>query len=50
MTHPSTTTHQKLTDKEKDTLGITDSILRLSVGLENPNDLIDDISNALNAI
>ncbi|MBT4204061.1 aminotransferase class V-fold PLP-dependent enzyme [Hyphomicrobiales bacterium] len=50
ITHPSTTTHQKLTDKEKDTLGITDSILRLSVGLENPNDLIDDISNALNAI
>jgi len=50
ITHPSTTTHQKLTDKEKDTLGITDSVLRLSAGLENPNDLIDDISNALNSI
>jgi O-succinylhomoserine sulfhydrylase len=50
ITHPSTTTHQKLTDKEKGVLGISDSVLRLSVGLENPNDLIDDISNALNSI
>jgi len=47
LTHPATTTHQKLPEEEKLALGITPGYVRLSVGLEDPQDLIDDIENAL---
>lgn len=47
ITHPSTTTHQRLPDEEKAALGISDGLLRLSVGLEETDDLIADIKNAL---
>jgi len=47
VTHPSTTTHQRLTAKEKAHLGITEGLIRLSVGLEDPADLIDDLTQAL---
>lgn len=47
VTHPATTTHQRLSDAEKATLGIGDGLLRLSVGLEDVDDLIDDLDQAL---
>ncbi|MBT9292051.1 O-succinylhomoserine sulfhydrylase [Prosthecodimorpha staleyi] len=49
ITHPSTTTHQRLTPEARAELGITDGMLRLSVGLEDPDDLIEDLIGALDA-
>jgi len=46
-THPATTTHQRLTDDERAALGITPGLVRLSVGLEDVNDLQDDLAQAL---
>ncbi|WP_422048015.1 O-succinylhomoserine sulfhydrylase [Shimia sp.] len=48
-THPATTTHQRLSDAQKDELGITPGLVRFSVGLEDTQDLIADISRALEA-
>ncbi len=39
VTHPATTTHQRLKDEERAALGIGDGLVRLSVGLEDPLDL-----------
>ncbi len=47
--HPSTTTHQRLSEDEKGRVGITPGFIRLSVGLESVNDLIADIDSALAA-
>lgn len=47
VTHPATTTHQRLPDEQKQALGITPGLVRLSVGLEDAGDLIDDIRAAL---
>ncbi len=47
ITHPWTTTHQSRSPEEKLGMGITEGGLRLSVGLEDPQDLIDDLANAL---
>lgn len=47
ITHPSTTTHSSVDDQMKAELGISESLLRLSVGLEDVNDLIDDLGYAL---
>jgi len=47
VTHPATTTHQRLPDDLKKTLGITPGLVRLSVGLEDPVDLLEDLQNAL---
>jgi O-succinylhomoserine sulfhydrylase len=47
VTHPATTTHQRLTVEERARLGITDDLLRLSVGLEDVRDLIADLGQAL---
>ena len=49
-THPATTTHQRLTDEERVEMGITDGMLRLSVGLENADDLIRDLEEAINSL
>src|SRR3546814_14434849 len=46
VTHPATTTHQRLTADERAQLGIGDDLLRLSVGLEDARDLIADLSQA----
>lgn len=50
ITHPATTTHQRLSEEERNILGISDSMVRLSVGLEDPEDLIDDLSQAINSL
>ena len=49
ITHPATTTHQRLTEEARAALGITDGLLRLSVGLEDPEDLAEDLLGALDA-
>jgi O-succinylhomoserine sulfhydrylase len=49
VTHPATTTHQRLSEEERAALGIGDGLLRLSVGLEDPRDLIEDLTAALDA-
>ena len=46
-THPATTTHQRLSDDTKATLGITAGLIRLSVGLEDPDDLLTDLRDAI---
>jgi O-succinylhomoserine sulfhydrylase len=46
-THPATTTHQRLPQDQKDALGITPGLIRLSVGLEDAGDLIADLAQAL---
>ncbi len=50
ITHPATTTHQRLAAEARLELGINDGILRLSVGLEDPADLCEDIAQALTVI
>jgi O-succinylhomoserine sulfhydrylase len=46
-THPATTTHQRLPEAQKTALGITPGLIRLSLGLEDPGDLIADLTQAL---
>jgi O-succinylhomoserine sulfhydrylase len=47
LTHPATTTHQRLTPEGRLEVGITDSLVRLSVGLEDVEDIIEDLDQAL---
>lgn len=47
VTHPASTTHSKLTQQEREEVGITDGTVRISVGLEHIDDIIEDISQAL---
>ena len=49
-THPATTTHQRLSEKQKEDLLIGDGLIRLSVGLEDTDDLINDVSSALTTL
>ena len=49
VTHPATTTHQRLPDDQKDALGITPGLIRLSCGLEDAGDLLADLQAALDA-
>ena len=50
VTHPATTTHQRIGAPARAELGITDTTLRLSVGLEDITDLCQDIDQALNKV
>lgn len=50
IVHPSSTTHHSLSREEKLRIGITDSTLRLSVGIEDPEDLLADIGRALSEL
>jgi O-succinylhomoserine sulfhydrylase len=47
ITHPATTTHGRLTDEEKSSANISAGLIRLSIGLEDVNDLIADINKGL---
>ncbi|MGD9915210.1 MAG: PLP-dependent transferase, partial [Rhizobiaceae bacterium] len=49
ITHPATTTHKNLTEEARAQLGISPDTVRLSVGLEDVDDLIEDIDLALKA-
>jgi O-succinylhomoserine sulfhydrylase len=50
LTHPATTTHQRFTPEVRAGMGIGDGLLRLSVGLEHPDDLADDLMRGLKAL
>jgi O-succinylhomoserine sulfhydrylase len=50
ITHPTTTTHQRLTPAQRAELGIGDGLLRLSAGLEHPHDVVEDLLEALEAV
>ena len=47
VTHPASTTHSKLSEGDRLEVSITDGLVRVSVGLENVNDIIDDLKQAL---
>ena len=50
VTHPATTTHMRIGAEERARLGISDGAIRLSVGLEDADDLIDDLTQALDRL
>jgi O-succinylhomoserine sulfhydrylase len=50
LTHPATTTHQRLPDAQKASLGIMPGLVRVSIGLEDADDLIADVLQALDAV
>ncbi|WP_026358774.1 O-succinylhomoserine sulfhydrylase [Aureimonas ureilytica] len=50
ITHPATTTHKSLTDEARAELGIGPGLLRLSAGIEDADDLVEDIEQALAAV
>ena len=49
-THPAFTTHQQLTPEERLTIGIPDTMIRMSIGIEDVDDLIEDLDQALSKI
>ncbi|WP_292663778.1 O-acetylhomoserine aminocarboxypropyltransferase/cysteine synthase family protein [Nitratifractor sp.] len=49
ITHPASTTHQQLSAEELEAAGVPEGLIRLSVGLEDPEDLIEDLRQALEA-
>jgi O-succinylhomoserine sulfhydrylase len=50
ITHPATTTHQRFTPEERTEMGVSEGLVRLSVGLEHPGDLIEDLMQALERV
>jgi cystathionine gamma-lyase len=50
INHPALMTHASVPEEQRQKLGITDSLVRLSVGVEDVRDLIDDLKSALEAI
>jgi O-succinylhomoserine sulfhydrylase len=50
ITHPTTTTHQRLTAEQRAELGIGDGLVRFSAGLEHADDLIEDLLTALDQV
>jgi O-acetylhomoserine (thiol)-lyase len=49
IVHPASTTHQQLTPEEQASTGVTSDFLRLSIGIEDPQDIIEDLDQALKA-
>ena len=49
MIHPGSTTHGQLTAEQLEASGISEDLIRLSVGLEDPDDIIEDLERALKA-
>jgi O-succinylhomoserine sulfhydrylase len=47
VTHPASTTHSKLSEEERHRVGISNGLIRLSVGLEHHEDIIEDVAQAL---
>ena len=48
--HPATTTHSQLTSEEQLATGVTDGYIRLSIGIEHIDDILDDLDQALEKI
>ena len=47
--HPATTTHSQLTEEELLAAGVTPGYIRLSIGIEHPDDIVEDLDQALKA-
>lgn len=50
IVHPATTTHGRLSPQQRQTAGISDNLIRISVGLEDPEDLIEDLSRGFQRV
>ncbi len=50
MCHPATTTHSGVPKEVRDRIGVSDATIRVSIGIENPDDLIADLTQALKAV
>jgi methionine-gamma-lyase len=50
MSHPASTTHSGVPKATRDRLGVTDALIRISVGIEDADDLIADLDAALAAV
>ncbi len=50
ITHPATTTHQRLSPAARAEIGVTDGLVRLSAGLEHPDDIVEDVLAALKTV
>jgi O-succinylhomoserine sulfhydrylase len=50
VTHPATTTHQRIDPEERARMGIGEGMVRFSVGLEDPEDVKEDLAQALEAV
>ena len=48
--HPASTTHQQLSAEQQASTGVTEDLIRLSIGLEHPEDLFADLAQALDAV
>ena len=48
LIHPASTTHAQLTEEERNSIGVSDDLIRISIGLEESEDLTADLDNALN--
>ena len=48
--HPASTTHRQLTSNQKEISGVGDSIIRISIGIEDPKDIIKDLRETLKLI
>jgi cystathionine beta-lyase/cystathionine gamma-synthase len=46
--HPASMTHASVPPERRQAIGLTDSLVRISAGIEDPQDLIDDLKQALN--
>jgi cystathionine beta-lyase/cystathionine gamma-synthase len=47
LTRPATTSHSGLSPKEREAVGISDALIRMSVGIESPEDIMEDFEQAL---
>ena len=50
ISHPATMTHASVPEVERNRLGITDGLVRISVGIEDAEDIIEDLDQALNKV
>jgi O-succinylhomoserine sulfhydrylase len=50
MTHPASTTHSSVAEEKRLEMGISEGMIRLNVGLEDADDLIEDLDRALRAV
>ncbi|HLE33239.1 MAG TPA: PLP-dependent transferase, partial [Bacteroidota bacterium] len=50
ISHPATMTHASIPREERNRIGVTDGLVRISVGIEDVEDILDDLRNALRGI
>ena len=50
ITHPASTTHARITEEQRAAAGISENLVRVSIGLEDPLDVIQDLSHGLDRV